>query len=134
MAQPLKLHVTARYQNRLALGIFAAYLQLYPGTTLDDLRRRFPKREINENAGVDELFVPADRVDEHQRPMWKGYFVGDDELLTLADGSRVAVTSMWPASALRRLIHEVEPYGISAQISLARSGSHKTHLATVEWL
>lgn len=117
MAQPTLITVDAQRQNRLALGIFAAYLRLHPEATLTDLRRLFPKREINPNAGVDEIFVPVDRVSAHQSETWNGYFVSPAEVLTLGDGTQIAVTNMWPIDALQRLIKAVAPFGIDAKLA-----------------
>lgn len=116
MNQLTLITVKARYQNRLALGIIAAYLRLFPKTTLDDLRRLFPKKEINSNAGVDELFVPVAEEHKHHSATWDGYFVDPAEVFTLADGTQIALTSMWPVDAINRLIAAVAPYGIVATL------------------
>ena len=41
-----KAFVTGRTQNRTALGIIAAYLELYPNTSLSELNNLFSKSEV----------------------------------------------------------------------------------------
>ena len=46
-----KALVTGRTQNRTALGIIAAYLEMYPSTTLNELKQIFAKSSVCPDAG-----------------------------------------------------------------------------------
>lgn len=108
-----QLLVLAEHQNRLALGIIRAYTIMHPKATLADVRAAFP-RSLHTNPGVKELFADVTRLSVLQNPTWKGFFNKAEELITLKDGTRMAVTSMWPADDLGRLVSAAARLGIIA--------------------
>ena len=83
-----KVRVHGKAQNRTALGIVNAYVVMYPHATLDDLRKAFPN-ELNPDKGPAELFLPLDEALKFNTKM-SLYFAKPDEVITLADGSKVA--------------------------------------------
>ena len=107
-----KIKVHALAQNRTALGIMHAYLELNPGCTLADLKAAFPD-SLNPDSGVKVNFKTLAEVLKQMEEMdWKGYFTDEDCLLKLKDGSQVAVVSMWTAKSLERLVEKAKGYGI----------------------
>lgn len=71
-----KIVVTAKAQNRQALGIMHAYMTMFPNTTLEELREAFPNT-INPDKGTDEIFIPAE--EKGTTANWDGYFKGEGE-------------------------------------------------------
>lgn len=106
-----KIKVIAKAQNRTALGIMHAYMVMFPESTLEDLRRAFPLT-INPDRGVDQTFIYADQQGSSEN--WNGFFKNPDELLTLADGRKVAVETMWTKPSLERLLATAKKFGIVA--------------------
>ncbi len=106
-----KVRVYGKAQNRTALGIVNAYLVMYPHATLDDLRKAFP----NELSAYDEFFLDEKGmqalIDEEMSKGNKffgtgqGYFQKDDEIITLADGTKVYMVSMWQEKQFKPLVN-----------------------------
>lgn len=101
-----KIRVYGEAQNRTALGIIHAYMKLFPDATLADLRKAFPDA-LAPDKGVAEIFVDSktDGNGEH-------YFMADDELVTLADGTKVAVVRLWTKPSYDNLVKMASRYGI----------------------
>ena len=87
-----KVRVYGKAQNRTALGIMHAYMVMYPQATIEDLQKAFPN-ELNPDSGVKKNFVRAGESGTDAN--WDGFFQKEDELLTMGDGSKVAVVKMW---------------------------------------
>lgn len=109
-----KIKVYAKAQNRIALGVIRAYVILHPTATLPDVDAAFP-HALNPDSGVKENFIDVTTVNEKQGEKWNGYFVKDNELIALADGTQMAVVSMWTKPSLDRLLKKAADYGIEAQ-------------------
>lgn len=107
-----KIKVSARSQNRMALGMVHAYMLLNPKATLDDLRKAFPNN-ICPDAGVKELFRPVAQAETFNQRM-SLYFAKDDEVLTLADGSKIAFAQVWSKTSLEKITAQAASYGIAA--------------------
>lgn len=112
-----------------ACAIFKAYLALHPKTTLEDLRKTFPCKDINayyyDNYYAD-LFYPylPDQVDdngaqclEFTAEKRKGvkslacwdFYMNDNQLLPLANGTEKAMcVKMWRRNDFDRLIDHLE--------------------------
>ena len=105
------IKVYAKAQNRVALGIVHAYIQMNPSSTLEDLRKAFPN-SINPDSGVKENFIKAE--EKGTTSDWNGYFKGEDEVVTTGDGMRVAVVSMWTKPSFERIVALADTYGIAA--------------------
>ena len=57
---------------------------------------------------------------------WDGFFQKDDELLTMCDGTKVAVVKMWTKPSFERLVSHAAQYGIEvAQFEEAEGGGKK---------
>ncbi len=107
-----KMLVSAKAQNRTALGIVHAYMALHPETTLRELRAAFPN-DICPDKGVSENFILNSARDEYDG--WNGYFRGDDEVLTMGDGKEVVMNSMWTKPSYDRIVKLARRYGIAVQ-------------------
>ena len=107
-----KIRVSAKAQNRTALGIVHAYMLMYPQTTLEDLRKAFPN-ELNPDKGTNENFIPAE--EKGTEANWDGYFKADEEILTMGDSSKVSVVKMWTKPSLERIVNHAKLYEIEVQ-------------------
>lgn len=118
-----KVRVYGKAQNRTALGIMHAYMVMYPQATIEDLEKAFPK-ELNPDSGVKINFVRAGEKGTDAN--WDGFFQKDDELLTMGDGTKVAVVKMWTKPSFERLVSHAAQYGIEvAQFEEAEGGGKK---------
>ena len=118
-----KVRVYGKAQNRTALGIMHAYMVMYPQATMEDIQKAFPN-ELNPDSGVKKNFVKAG--DKGTDANWNGFFQKDDELLTMGDGTKVAVVSMWTKPSFDRLVSHAEQYGIEvAKFEEAEGGGKK---------
>ena len=123
VAANAKVRVYGKAQNRTALGIAHAYMVMYPHATIEDLRKAFPN-SINPDAGVKENFVFAE--DKGTTADWNGYFKGEDELLTMGDGKKVSIVSMWTKPSFERMVAQARAYDIIvAKFEAADRGGKK---------
>ncbi len=112
-----KIRVYGKAQNHTALGIVNAYLEMYPQTTYDDLKKAFPD-SINPDSGVKKVFRTKQEIHRliKDGDEWyvKGnaYFAKDDEWLKLADGNVVALVRMWTGKSFDRLLSYAKSYDI----------------------
>ena len=109
-----KIKIYAKAQNRIALGVIRAYVVLHPEATLDDVNAAFP-HSVNPDSGVKKNFIDVATVGEAQGANWNGFFVKEPELITLADGVKMAVVSMWTKPSLDRLLQKAAEMGIEAE-------------------
>ena len=105
-----KVRVYGKAQNRTSLGIMHAYLVMYPQATVEDLRKAFPKADINPDSGVSEIFIHDPEPDYKASGEW--YFEKEDEVLVLEDGSKVAVCMRWTKARFDRLVKHAKLYDI----------------------
>ena len=126
-----KVRVYGKAQNRTALGIMHAYMIMYPHATMEDLQKAFPN-ELNPDSGVKKNFVKAG--DKGTDANWNGFFQKDDELLTMGDGSKVAVVSMWTKPSFERLVSHAEQYGIEVAKFEESEGGGKKGSFRLEYL
>lgn len=118
-----KVRVYGKAQNRTALGIMHAYMVMYPQATMEDLQKAFPN-ELNPDSGVKINFVKAGEKGTDAN--WNGFFQKEDELLTMGDGTKVAVVSMWTKPSFERLVSHAAQYGIEiAKFEEAEGGGKK---------
>ena len=116
-----KAFVTGRTQNRTALGIIAAYLELYPNTSLSELNNLFSKSEVCPDAGIDKLFYTTKEIEYEKKNGWEWFqkdqacFTQEGEWLKVK-GTKVAFCKMWTAPSLAKLQKKAEKYGITAQV------------------
>lgn len=127
-----KVRVYGKAQNRTALGIMHAYMVMYPQATMEDLKKAFPD-ELNPDSGVKKNFVKAG--DKGTTANWDGFFQNDDELLTMGDGTKVAVVKMWTKPSFDRLVSHASQYGIEiAQFEAAEKGFGQKGSFRLEYL
>lgn len=107
-----KAKVYDKAQNRTALGIVHAFLQIDPEASLEDLRDAFP-HSVCPDCGIKELFLPIDEARLFNTKMGL-YFIKPEETLTLSDGSRIAFAQVWSKASLDRIVNKAMTYGISA--------------------
>lgn len=105
-----KIRVFGKAQNRTALGIVHAYVVMYPHATLDDLRKAFPN-SLCPDSGVKELFLPQAEAETFNTKM-SLYFAKPDEVLTLQDGSTVALAQVWSKSSFEKIVDQAKLYDI----------------------
>lgn len=127
-----KVRVYGKAQNRTALGIMHAYMVMYPQATMEDLQKAFPN-ELNPDSGVKINFVKAGEKGTDAN--WNGFFQKEDELLTMGDGTKVAVVSMWTKPSFDRLVSHAAQYGIEvAKFEEAEKGVGKKGSFRLEYL
>jgi outer membrane protein OmpA-like peptidoglycan-associated protein len=127
-----KVRVYGKAQNRTALGIMHAYMVMYPQATMDDLKKAFPD-ELNPDSGVKKNFVKAGEKGTDAN--WDGFFQKEDELLTMGDGTKVAVVKMWTKPSFERLVSHAAQYGIEiAQFEAAEKGIGQKGSFRLEYL
>ena len=127
-----KVRVYGKAQNRTALGIMHAYMVMYPQATMDDLKKAFPD-ELNPDSGVKKNFVKAGEKGTDAN--WDGFFQKEDELLTMGDGTKVAVVKMWTKPSFERLVSHATQYGIEiAQFESAEKGIGQKGSFRLEYL
>lgn len=105
-----KIKVYGRAQNRTALGIVHAYVVMYPHATLEDLRKAFPN-SVCPDKGVAENFLPLDEALGFNTKM-SLYFAKDDEVINLADGTKVALAQVWSKPSFERMVEQGKLYDI----------------------
>ncbi len=111
-----KIKVTGKAQNSTALGIMHAYVQMFPKSTLADMRRAFPN-EIAPDQGVEELFLPLAEAEAHNSKHGMSmYFVKDARPIILADGKKIALAQIWSAKSLNNLVEIAGKLDISAEV------------------
>lgn len=127
-----KVRVYGKAQNRTALGIMHAYMVMHPQATMEDLQKAFPN-ELNPDSGVKKNFVRAGEKGTDAN--WDGFFQKEDELLTMGDGSQVAVVKMWTKPSFERLVSYAAQYGIEvAQFEAADKGIGQKGSFRLEYL
>jgi hypothetical protein len=120
-----KVRVYGKAQNRTALGIINAYLVINPEATLDDLQQAFPDT-LNPDSGVRINFVKLKEIKSAQSENWNGFFTAEDEILTLADGTKVALVKMWTKPSFERLVKRAAGFAIEiAEFTEADKGGKK---------
>ncbi len=129
----IKVHGKA--QNRTALGIMHAYLEIYPDSTLDDMKAAFPEY-LNPDSGPKSIFkTPAEIKKQMKRVDWNGYFTDDDCLLKFKDGTKAAVNAMWTKERFEKLVAHAKRYGIEvASFEAAEKGFGKKGRYYLEYL
>ena len=111
-----KVRVYGKIQNRTALGIVNAYLIIHPEATLEELKEAFPK-SLNPDSGTKVNFVDIRDIEDSQSENWKAFFNKEDELLHLADGTNVALVSMWTGKSFKKIIAKAAEYGIETKVT-----------------
>lgn len=96
---------------------------MYPQAKLEDIEKAFPN-SLNPDSGVKKNFVYAE--DKGTTADWNGFFKKEEELLTMGDGRKVSVVSMWTKPSFERLVAWAKQYGIVvADFEASKGGSEK---------
>lgn len=128
-----KIRVRGKAQNRTALGIINAYFIMHPEVTLADLKAAFPD-SLNPDSGVKVNFITEKELASRDGN-WNGFFTKEDELITLADGTRIALVSMWTKPSYERLVEKAKNYDIEiASFEAADKGVGKKGGYSLEFL
>ena len=118
-----RVRVYGKAQNRTALGIMHAYMVMYPQSKLEDIQKAFPDA-LNPDSGVKKNFIYAE--EKGTTTDWNGFFKKEEELLTMGDGRKVAVVSMWTKPSFERLVAWAKQYGIIvAEFEAVNKGGEK---------
>ena len=118
-----RVRVYGKAQNRTALGIMHAYMVMYPQSKLEDIQKAFPDT-LNPDSGVKKNFIYAE--EKGTTTDWNGFFKKEEELLTMGDGRKVAVVSMWTKPSFERLVAWAKRYGIIvAEFEAVNKGGEK---------
>ena len=118
-----RVRVYGKAQNRTALGIMHAYMVMYPQSKLEDIQKAFPDT-LNPDSGVKKNFIYAE--EKGTTTDWNGFFKKEEELLTMVDGRKVAVVSMWTKPSFERLVAWAKQYGIIvAEFEAVNKGGEK---------
>ena len=118
-----RVRVYGKAQNRTALGIMHAYMVMYPQSKLEDIRKAFPDT-LNPDSGVKKNLIYAE--EKGTTTDWNGFFKKEEELLTMGDGRKVAVVSMWTKPSFERLVAWAKQYGIIvAEFEAVNKGGEK---------
>ena len=118
-----RVRVYGKAQNRTALGIMHAYMVMYPQSKLEDIQKAFPDA-LNPDSGVKKNFIYAE--EKGTTADWNGFFKKEEELLTMGDGRKVAVVSMWTKPSFERLVAWAKQYGIIvAEFEAVNKGGEK---------
>ena len=118
-----RVRVYGKAQNRTALGIMHAYMVMYPQSKLEDIQKAFPDT-LNPDSGVKKNFIYAE--EKGTTADWNGFFKKEEELLTMGDGRKVAVVSMWTKPSFERLVAWAKHYGIIvAEFEAVNKGGEK---------
>ena len=115
-----KVRVYGKAQNRTALGIVNAYLVMYPHATLADLRKAFPNTLNSwKIKGKDSMmFVDIKEKDQivqkygDEAAYNDNFFIKPEEIMTLQDGTKVAMRTDWSKEDFEKLVDWVKQYDI----------------------
>ena len=115
-----KVRVYGKAQNRTALGIVNAYLVMYPHATLADLRKAFPDTLNNwKIKGKDSMmFVDIKEKDQivqkygDEAAYNDNFFIKPEEIMTLQDGTKVAMRTDWSKEDFANLVNWAKQYDI----------------------
>ncbi|MDE5918237.1 MAG: OmpA family protein, partial [Duncaniella sp.] len=86
------------------------YVVMYPHATLEDLRKAFPD-SLNPDCGVKSLFLPVSEAESFNDKI-SLYFTKPDEVITLSDGTKVAIAQVWSKPSFNRMVEQGKLYDI----------------------
>ena len=115
-----KVRVYGKAQNRTALGIVNAYLVMYPHATLADLRKAFPDTLNNWKIKGEGSMMFVDIKEKDQIVQKYGdeaayndnFFIKPEEIMTLQDGTKVAMRTDWSKEDFANLVNWAKQYDI----------------------
>lgn len=113
---PSEVKVYGTGQSRTVLGIANAYLVMHPDATLEELNQAFPG-DLNSSSRSETIFVDATDAKKFKSGTGNStfemfFFEKEDELLTLKDGTKVAVFEMWQKPDFDKIVEWAKRYNI----------------------
>ena len=82
-------------KRRFVLEVVKKYIQDNPTSTLEDLENRFPSEIISKTRGVIRPLSLVKTWMASKPDIRKRFFMEDDEIITLKDGTKVVVHNQW---------------------------------------
>ena len=106
-------------KRRFVLAVVKKYIESHSKITYDELRRRFPDRLSN--SPLHGVFRPLDNILDKldsQPDLAKRFFLDDDDLIELSDGTIITVYNQWGTSfsnflEVAKQLHKVESFSNS---------------------
>ena len=103
-------------KRRFVLAVVKKYVEVHPDITYEELRRRFPDRLSN--SPLHGVFRPLDDILDKldsQPDLAKRFFLDDDDLIELSDGTIITVYNQWGTSfpnflEVAKQLHKVESF------------------------
>lgn len=103
-------------KRRCVLKIVQEYVKDHPNITFEELQRVFPDSYAAGGYYVVSKYETTQRKYDTMSEFARRYFIEDDDVIVLADGTRVVVTSQWGAtrfetflSLAKRFYPNIEP-------------------------
>lgn len=120
-----KVKVIGQSQKWTALGIVAAYIKMFPKTTIADLQKAFPESKTGNTIDLVENIANAEKSGKFDEKLSKQ--IEDMEMfVTLIDGTKVSFTNpMWPADKFKTIKKLAQQYGIDVETNEAEKGMGK---------
>ena len=84
-------------KRRFVLEVIRRYIKDHPDIRFEELERQFPESLHSRSLGVVRTLDSVEKRMKTQPDIEKRYFLKSDEVLVLADGTKVAVTNQWGA-------------------------------------
>lgn len=103
-------------KRRFVLAVVKKYVESHSGITYDELRKRFPDRLSS--SPIHGVFRPLDDIldkIDSQPDLEKRFFLDDDDLIELSDGTIITVYNQWGIHfpnflEVAKQMHEVKSY------------------------
>jgi hypothetical protein len=95
-------------KNRLVLAVVTEYLRENPGITKQELKILFPDYLQGPLGVTNDLQVASEKLSKDRTPR---YFLTDEEILEMADGSKIVVCNQWGRGNIENFIdHAIKQY------------------------
>lgn len=81
-------------KRKFVLEIIKHYINTHPGITFEELEKVFYPEIYNRNRGVVKRLTDVQRMISRSKDVKKRYFL-DSDIITLSDGTQIAVNNQW---------------------------------------
>lgn len=96
-------------KSKLVLAVIKKYVENNPNITAEELEREFSSREFN--LSTFSCVKEVSSIPEKQLNPVKRYYTDEDSIITLVDGTQMAVCTQW-GSNIGLFIEFVKRYGV----------------------
>lgn len=96
-------------KSRLVLAVVTQYVLEHPGISLKELQDEFPASEFN--LGTYSCVKNINDIPSNQIKPVKRYFIDKSEIITLQDGTKVAVCTQWSIKTIELFINYINKFG-----------------------